>query len=233
MILGMEELAARAGEMTLSAAFWAGIAVSVGLCAAIRLPIVVAYVLGAGNSRRQALALSVLLVLGLIAGTVLLGTAAAPTGDGSHRVLHADKHLFWGLGLALFAAGVLVSGLINPLLLPRWLRGVGECLVRVGWLGALLLGGGLSLVVTPACRGCGASLQALIEGGPSQDSLLLLVSFAAGQSAVAFGVAVLISVIRPDLVMWLRAQMCSVEQRTQLLAGNILMVLGLYLVIVG
>ncbi len=229
---GMQELSMPAGAMTLSAVFWAGIAVSVGLCVAVRLPIIVAYVLGAAGSRMHALVLSVLLVLGLIAGTVLLGNTALATSDGGHRVLQADKQVFWGLGLALFVAGVLISGLVDPRLLPRGLQGLGAWLCRVRWLGAFLLGGALSLVVTPACPKCGAALRTLVEQGSSSD-VLLLAAFAAGQSAMALGVAVLVSVIRPDLLGWLRTLMCSVEQRVQLLAGNLLMILGLYLVIVG
>jgi hypothetical protein len=61
----------------------------------------------------------------------------------------------------------------------------------------------------------------------------LLAGFAAGQSAIVLCVGVLMSVVRPDLLMWLRVRMCSAEQRAQLLAGNMLMVLGLYFVIVG
>ena len=223
--------------MTLSAVFWAGIGASLGLCAAIRLPLVAALVLGPGGSRRHALLLSVLFVLGLIAGTVLLGTTATPMGDGSHQVFQANKHLFWGLGLSLFGVGVLISGVINPQLLPRWLRGLGELLTRVGWLGALLAGGALGLLQTPACPSCGASLQTLTEtariGGSSSGGLLLLAGFAAGQSAIVLCVGVLISVVRADLLLWLRARLCSAEPRTQLLAGNLLMVLGLYFVIVG
>ena len=237
VIWGMEGLSTPAGEMTLSALFWAGIATSLGLCAAIRLPIVVVYVLGAGRSRWHALALSVLFVVGLIAGTVLLSTTITPTGDGSHQVFQADKHLFWGLGLGLFAAGLLVSRLANPQLLPWPLCGVGEIFTKVRWLGALLSGGALGLLQTPACPSCGPSLQALAEtarlGGASSDGLLLLAGFAAGQSAIVLCVAVLVSVVRPDLLMWLRSWMCSVEERFQLLAGNLLMVLGLYFVIVG
>jgi cytochrome c biogenesis protein CcdA len=237
VIPGMEGLSTRAGEMTLSAVFLAGIATSLGLCAAIRLPLAVVYVTGAGRSRGHALVLSVLFVLGLMAGTVLLGTNAVLMGDGRQQVFQVDKHLFWGLGLGLVAAGLLVSGLINPQLLPRWLRGIGELLTRVGWLGALLAGGALGLLQTPVCPSCSAALQTLAEtarlGGASSDGLLLLTGFAAGQSAVVLCVAVLVSVMRRDVLMWLRAAMCSVEPRMQLLAGNLLMVLGLYFVIVG
>ncbi len=223
--------------MTISAVFLAGIATSLGWCAAIRLPLAVVYVTGAGRSRWHSLVLSVLFVLGLIAGTVLLGTNSIPTGDDSQQLFQADKRLFWGLGLGLVAAGLLVSGLINPQLLPRGLRGLGELLTRVGWLGALLSGGALGLLQTPVCPDCSASLQTLAETArlvdTSSDSLLLLAGFAAGQSAVVLCLGVLVSVMRRDVLLCLRAGLCSVEQRVQLLAGNLLMVLGLYLVIVG
>jgi cytochrome c biogenesis protein CcdA len=93
VIPSIEELATRPEGLTPFMVFWAGAVVSVSLCAAIRLPVVLAFIVGVGNSRRYALALSALFTLGLIVGVVLLGTAAVPTSDGLHRTLQVDKHL--------------------------------------------------------------------------------------------------------------------------------------------
>jgi hypothetical protein len=209
---------------------------SVSWCAAVRLPIVVAYVAGVGKAKKHGLILSAFFALGLMAGIVLLGATAGAASDGVHRVLHADKVLFWGLGLALFISGVLVSGLIDPQVLPQRLKSIGVCLSKAGLPGAFLLGGAFGLLQTAACPHCGPALLALVEtaaveGSPSRG--LRLASFAAGQGLLVLGVGVLASLARSDLLVLLRARMCSIEQRARLLAGNLLMVLGIYFVIVG
>jgi cytochrome c biogenesis protein CcdA len=237
VIPAIEELATRPEGLTPFMVFWAGAVVSVSLCAAIRLPVVLAFVVGVGNSRRYALALSALFTLGLIVGVVLLGTAAVPTSDGLHRTLQVDKHLFWGLGAGLFAAGVLVSGLISPQLLPWGLRRIARSLSKAGLPAALFAGLVLGWLQTPGCPRCAAALLSLVQtagaGGSSSTGLVLLVCFAAGQSLLVLAVSVLVSVLRPDLLGWLREQMCSVEPRIQLVAGNMLMILGIYFIIVG
>ena len=43
----------------------------------------------------------------------------------------------------------------------------------------------------------------------------------------------LTGLVMPGLLLMLRTRMCSVEQRIQLLAGNVLMVLGIYFVIIS
>ena len=63
--------------------------------------------------------------------------------------------------------------------------------------------------------------------------LALFVSFALGQGLPLLAVGVLASLLKPDLIKRLRTRMCSIEQRMQLLAGNTLMVLGIYFIVVG
>lgn len=228
------EIAIQPAEGTLPAVFWAGAAASVGLCAAVRLPVVLAYVAGVGRSKKHGLLLSILFALGLVAGMVLLGMTTAVAKDGAHRVLHTDKAVCWGLGLALLVIGVLISGLSGPQILPRRLQKITLCLRNTDMLGALLLGGAFGLLQTPACPSCGPALRALLETVPVEShGLVPLVSFAAGQSLMVLSVGALTSLIGRDVMTLLRTQICSLEQRAQLLAGNILMVFGVYFVIIG
>jgi hypothetical protein len=237
VISALEQILARAAETVWLPVLWAGASASVGWCAAIHLPMVAVYVAGAARSRRHALVLTVFLTLGLMGGIVLLGMTANPLGQDAPSILHVSKYPFWGLGLGLLAAGILLSGLIAPRLLPGGLQTLGDYLTRVGPLGALLLGAALGLLQTPACPSCRAALLAFLENtvveGPSSNGFALLVSFAAGQSLMVFAVGVLMSVVRSDLFATLRTRMCSAEPRAQLLAGNMLMVLGIYFIIVG
>lgn len=232
----LQELSVQSGDVTLSAVFMAGTAVSVSLCAIVRLPIVLAYVAGAAGSKRHGVVLSVLFTLGLIAGTIVLGMTATPADEGLNQILHMNKCLFWVLGIGLFITGVLLSGLINPHLLPaRWqqmARGLGKAGTPV----AFLLGSAFGLLQTPACPNCGTAIRALMEaaaGSPQLNGLTLFAGFAAGQGLMMLAVGVLTSLAMPDLLLNLRGRMCSIGQRVQLLSGNVLMVLGIYFVIIS
>jgi cytochrome c biogenesis protein CcdA len=229
-------LSERSADVTLLTVFVAGTAASLGLCAVVRLPIVLAYVAGAAGSKRHGILLSALFVSGLIAGTVLLGLTAGPPDEGLRGILSLNKYLFWFLGGGLFVTGTLLSGLINPHLLPARWQQAAKRLARTGSPGAFLLGCALGLLQTPACPHCGGTIQTLVEvaaGGSLFRGPVLFAGFAAGQGLTMLAVGVLTSLAMPDLLRRLRTRMCSIEPRIQLLAGNVLMVLGIYFIIVG
>ena len=231
MVPTPDSLSIQPGEMTLTVVLWMGMLAAFNICAAVRLPVVDAYVAGAGTSRKHALVLAVLLALGLAGGTWLLGLTAAPADDSVHKTLQVNKYSFWILGACLIAIGVLVSGLINLPFVPETWRRIGQRLAPTTVPGALLLGLVLGLLQTPACPTCRAQLLAVVEA-PIQSGPVLL-GFAVAQSLVALGLGVLVALLKPTLFLWLRTQMCSLEQRLQLLTGNMLVVLGIYFIIVG
>lgn len=214
----------------------AGVMASLGLCAVVRVPIVLAYVAGTANSKRHGVLLSALFAFGLIVGTMMLAITAAPAQDGLHRVLYANKYLCWIVGAGLFVIGVLLSGLINPQLLPAPWQGRARKLIHAGTPGAFLLGAALGLLQMPACPRCGLALEVISEiaaRGAWLHGFVLFAGFAVGQSLVLFAVGTLTGLAWPELLLKLRTQMCSLEQRVQFLAGNVLMVLGIYFVIVS
>ncbi len=237
MLAIIDQFGMQSAETVAGGAFWAGIAGSLSFYGLVRLPVVATYVAGAGRSRKHGVILCVLLVLGFIASTVFLGSAVVSTADGVHEVLHVNGAVFQVLGIGLFVVGILISGLISPQLFPeKWRRTVGW-LGRASLPGAFLLGGALGLLQTWAGPHGGAGLPGLMEAvtarSASQSGSVLLMGFAAGQSVVLLAAGFLTALSKPGLFMRLRMWMCSLEQRIQLLAGNLLMVLGLYLVIVG
>ncbi|MBN1360631.1 MAG: sulfite exporter TauE/SafE family protein [Sedimentisphaerales bacterium] len=218
--------------------FWIGAAASLTSCTVVRLPVVMGYVAGSGNSKGRALVLTALFTLGLVMAYVLLGTATAFTGSVIHRFIQVNKYVHWVLGVFLFASGLLVSGLVGVRLLPKGCQRIAEGLCSASFVGAFLFGGFFGLLVMPACPCCGAGLLVLAGVVVAKHmswsySLAVFASFALGQSLPVLAVGVLTSLVKPDLVRKLRQHMCSIEQRMQLLAGNILMVLGIYFVIVG
>ncbi|HNS20462.1 MAG TPA: cytochrome c biogenesis protein CcdA [Sedimentisphaerales bacterium] len=236
MISELQGSAVWPGDMALLPAFIAGTAVSLGLCAVVRLPIVFAYVAGAARSKRHGFSLAMLFVAGLVVGTVLLGMTAASGHEGLRSILWFTRYLLCALGVALFLVGVLVSGLINPHLLSERGQRIAQRMGKADSLGAVLLGCAFGLLQTPACPHCGTAIQALAEmaaAGPGLRGIGLFAAFGAGQSVVILAVGVLTTLTMPNLLRFLRTRMCSVEQRVQLLAGNVLMVLGVYFVIVS
>jgi cytochrome c biogenesis protein CcdA len=235
-VISALQQSSQVADATLSTVFVAGAVASLGLCAAVRLPVIFAYIAGVAHSKRHGVILSALFAFGLIAGTVWLGITAAPADDGLHRVLCANKYLCWIVGVALFITGVLLSGLINPQLLPEQWQAKARKLIKAGSPGAFLLGAAFGLLQMPACPTSGSVLGAIAEVAGRGDwlhGLVLFAGFAVGQSFVLFAVGLLTSFARPELLLRLRTRMCSIEQRVQLLAGNVLMVLGLYFVIVS
>jgi hypothetical protein len=237
MIPIVDSVASQPAEMTLAAAVLMGALASSNVCAVVRLPILAAYVAGAGVSRKRVMFLVAFFALGLVGGTVLLGLTATSMADGVHKILQVDKRLFWLLGFCLVVVGVLLSGLIDLQFVPqRWRHAAGR-LVQADYPGALLVGFVLGLLQTPACPTCRAELLTVVEGGAVAGSwlygLLLLLGFAVGQSTMALGVGVLMGLLRPGLVQWLRTRMCSLEPRLRFSIGHMLIVLGLYFVLVG
>jgi len=217
--------------------FWIGAVTSLSSCTAIRLPIVLGYVAASGRSRKHSLLLTALFLLGLVVSYVLIGAAAAFVGGMVRELLNTSKVAFWALGVLLFVAGALLSGLISPGLLPSRWRHIGGRLDRARAAGALVLGLFFGLLTMPACPLCGAGLIVLagIVAAKSLSlyGLAMFASFALGQGLPLAAIGVLTTIVKPGLINWLRTRLCSVEQHGQLLCGNLLMVLGIYFIVVG
>jgi cytochrome c biogenesis protein CcdA len=217
--------------------FWIGAIASVSSCTLVRLPVVMGCVAGPGTSKKHGIFLTVLFSLGLVISFVVLGSITAFTGGVIHKVLAANKYIFWVLGIVLFGAGVWISGLMSLRSLPDQWQGIENRLRKRGAVGTFLLGIVFGLLETPACPCCGAGLLVLAGVVVAKDlsffGLLLFASFALGQSVPVLAVGVLTGLVKSDLVRRVRTHVCSIEQRIQLITGNVLMVLGVYLIIVG
>ena len=237
MLDTLEKLLIESPVLALFIIFWIGAVTSLSSCTAVRLPIVLGYVVASGGSRKRSLLLTCLFVLGLVIGYVLIGAAVAFVGGMVHQLLYTNKVIFWASGGLLFVAGALLSGLISPGPLPsRWQR-IGARLDGACAAGAFVLGLLFGLLTMPACPLCGAGL--IVLGGVvaaknlSLYGLAMFASFGLGQALPIAAIGVLTTILRPGLINSLRRYLCSVEQHVQLLCGNLLMVLGIYFVIVG
>jgi len=217
--------------------FWIGALASISSCTVIRLPVVMGCVVHPGMSRKRGIALTVLFSLGLVFSYVLLGCITASAGETIHKVLVLNKYIFWLLGIILIVTGIGISGVLGLGSLPNRWQAIGERLRKMGVLGALLLGFCFGLLEIPACPCCGAGLLVLagvvVAKNLSSFGLLVFASFALGQSVPVLAVGILTGLVKPELIQQLRTRICSIEQRIQLIAGNVLMVLGVYLIVIG
>jgi cytochrome c biogenesis protein CcdA len=218
--------------------FWIGAAASLSSCAVVRLPVVVGYIAGSAHSKGRALLQTALFTLGFVVVYVLLGLITAFTGGAIHSIIQFNKYVYWFLGAVLFVTGLLVSGLVGARFLPKGCQRVTSGLNTATFAGAFVFGGFVGLLVMPACPGCGAGLLVLAGVVVAKHmswsySAAVFASFALGQSFPVLAAGVLTSLFKPDLIRRLRTRMCSIEQRVQLVAGNVLMVLGIYFIIVG
>ncbi|MBN2132562.1 MAG: hypothetical protein JW741_23880 [Sedimentisphaerales bacterium] len=237
MISTLERALSDTSLRSLYLVFWIGATASLSFCAVFRLPILLGYIAGSGSSRKKSLVLTGCFALGLVVSSVLLAALAASAGESPVGLLQANRLFFWSFGALLLVSGLFLSGLVSPQVMPqRWQR-MADHLSQAGLWGALLLGFLSGLLTIPACPSCGAGVIAL--GGMvatrnlSLYGWMLFFSFALGQALPVVAVGVSAALLKPGLIKRLRTRMCSVEQRIQLLAGNMLMVFGLYYIVVG
>jgi cytochrome c biogenesis protein CcdA len=217
--------------------FWAGAIVTLSSCIVLRLPVVLGYVAGAATSKKQGLLLTGLFSLGLVIGSLAIAANVAFISGGIGRIFACSKYLHWGLGLVLFVAGLLMSGLIDSNLLPEPWRQRGVKLRKLLPITGLLVGAVLGLLVLPACPNCGGGLLILARKAGTARlgffGFVLFLGFALGQAVPVLALGALTSLGKPELIGKMRSHLCSIEQRIQLLAGNALMVLGIYFLVVG
>jgi len=217
--------------------FWIGAATSLTACMVVRLPVIVGCVAGSGSSKKRGLILTTLFCVGLVLSYVTLGAVTAFAEGVIHKILIANRYLFWFLGIVLFAAGIWVSGLFSLRSASDQSDRIKDRWLKAGPIVAFLLGVLFGLLVMPACPCCKGGLLVLAGIVEAQNlsyyALLVFGSFGLGQSLPVFSVGVLTSLFKAGLVRRLRTRMCSIEQRIQLIAGNVLIVLGVYLVVVG
>ena len=237
MISTIDRLIGESPVWALFVVFWIGAMASLSSCTVLRLPVVIGYVAGAGSSKKRAVVLACLFTAGLIVSHVLVGAAMMTVGGVAGKLLNLNKYLFWFLGGLLIVVGLLVSGMLNVKLLPEKWRDLGPKLHKASLAGAALLGFVFGFLVVPACPCCGAGLLILagiaVAKGLSVYGPLLFLSFALGQSLPVLAVGVLTALVKPDVIDKARARICSLEERIHLIAGNVLMVVGIYLIVVG
>jgi thiol:disulfide interchange protein DsbD len=216
--------------------FWAGAFASLSSCTIVRVPIVLGYVSGATNSKGKSVLLTLLFISGLTISYTIFGILMGLMGSLTHSFIQINKYIFWALGIVLFVLGLLVSGLIN-LKIFRTRFNLTDRFKNATSLGALLFGIVFALIEMPTCPCCGG-LMLLIAGivvakNLTVYSVLIFISFALGQSFPILAIGLSTSLIKTDLVNYLRPRVHQLESRVRLVAGNILMAFGIYFFVIA
>ncbi len=233
----LERLIVASPLMALVVAFWAGVLASLNSYTLLRLPVVAGCTAGVGKLRRQSVAVAVVFTLGLVVSYIVLGFMIALGDTSVEEILRLNKYVYWVFGVALLLAGVWVGGLFGPAVQHDPDDHEVKRLSKPILAGLFLLGMACGFPLIPVGSSSGIGLLVLAKcvtgHGLSWLGLLTFLSFGLGQSAPVLAVGVLTGLLKAPLVHRLRPRLCSIEQHIRLAAGNGLMVLGIYFVIVG
>jgi len=226
----LQQYLAESPVLAILVVFWAGAIASLGSCTLIRMPIVLGYVAGASDSRNRSLFLSILFVLGCILSYTILGIFFGFIGNIAVRLVQISKHVFWALGGVLFLVGLLISGLISLKSLSSHRHTRNR--LKPSFIGAFLFGIVFVFLEMPSCPSCGAVLLIIATAvgakGSVFYSMIIFLVFAMGQS-----IPLLLVGSSASLVKYLSPRISRFEGYIRLAAGNVLMVLGIYFLIVA
>jgi cytochrome c-type biogenesis protein len=216
--------------------FWAGAFASLSSCTIVRIPVVLGYVSGTADSKSKSVFLTLLFVLGLTISYTIFGVLLGLIGSIAHRFIQINKYIFWAMGMVLFVFGLFVSGLINLKIFNTRLDLIDKFKLTT-LFGALSFGIVFALLEMPTYPCCGGLLLLIasiaVAKSLSVYSVLMFVSFALGQSFPILAIGLSTSLIKPDLVNYLRPKVHLLENYVRLVAGNILMAMGIYFFVIA
>ncbi|MBN1392970.1 MAG: sulfite exporter TauE/SafE family protein [Sedimentisphaerales bacterium] len=216
--------------------FWAGALASLSSCTIVRVPVVLGYISGSTNSKNKSIFLTLLFVSGLIISYTIFGILLGLMGNFTCNLIQINKYIFWTLGVVLFVFGLFVSGLIHFKALGIRFD-LKNKFQSSSLLGALLFGVVFALIEMPTCPCCGGLLL-LIAGTVVANNLtiysvVIFISFALGQSFPILAIGLSTSLLKTDILNYLRPRIHQLENRVRLAAGNILMAMGIYFFVIA
>jgi len=231
IISTIKKLLTEAPFLAIFVVFWAGAIASLSSCTIARIPVVVGYVAGASDSRKKAMSLSAFFILGLIVSYTLLGILFAMISNLPGRLIFASKYMFWVLGALVLLMGIIISGFFD-IKISNFQHSISNKFKNAGYLGTLIFGMSFAFLEMPACPCCG-SILLIIAGivvikGSLLYSLAIFLSFAVGQSFPIFLIA-----SSTGFIKYLVPKVAKLEGYIKLIAGNILIVLGIYFIIIA
>jgi cytochrome c biogenesis protein CcdA len=236
MVSSFQKLIADSPFLAIFLIFWAGALASLSSCTIVRVPVALGFIAGAAESKKKALLVTVLFVSGLIVTYTVFGLFLGVVGRLAYTIIQCNKYIFYLIGFLLFVSGLFISGLVKIRHLPHILQ-FRENFRHITLIGVFVFGTLFALLEMPTCPTCGGILLMLASLVVTHDlghySILIFVSFALGQSFPVLAVALSASLVKTDIIMFLASRIQRIEDHIDFVAGNILMTLGIYYLIVA
>ncbi|MDD3905752.1 MAG: cytochrome c biogenesis protein CcdA [Candidatus Omnitrophica bacterium] len=211
--------------------FWAGAIASMSSCTLVRIPVVSGYIAGAAGSKKKAILLALSFTMGLIISYTILGILLGIVTNFSGTLIKFSKIIYWFLGTLLVFSGLFLSGLI------KWKgmehrHAIQDKFKNAGYLGGFIFGMIFAFLEMPACPCCSSVLiiiaSIVMLKGSFLYSLIIFISFAVGQSF-----PILLIGTSTGLIKYLLPKMERSEEWIKLVAGNVLIVLGICFIIIA
>ena len=236
MVSSMQRLIAESPLLVMFVVFLAGALASLGSSTIVRVPVALGFIAGAAESKKRALVVTVLFVSGLVVAYTVFGVFLGMVGRLAFTIIQCNKYIFYLLGFLLFVFGLFIAGLLRIKHLPHMFR-FRESFRHVTLLGAFVFGTLFALVEMPTCPCCGGILLMLatlvVTHNLAPYALLIFMSFALGQSFPVLAVSVSASLVKTDIVTYLASKVRRIEEHVNFVAGNMLMTLGIYYLIIA
>ncbi len=210
----------------------AGMIASLSSCTITRLPAVLGYVAGAGESRKKTIFLSIAFSCGLIASYTLLGFSFGIISNLAGKLIQLSKYIYFTLGILLFVMGILFTGLI-PAKIGWFNERCNEAAAHAkNYRSAFIFGFLFAFLEIPACPCCGAVLMVIaslvVIKGSILYSAFVFLFFAIGQS-----LPVILIGFSTGFLKNLVSKTVNFEERIKFFAGNILIVSGIFLMMLS
>ncbi len=216
--------------------FLSGALASLSSSTIVRVPVALGFIAGATESKKKALFVTFLFVIGLIAAYTIFGIFLGVVGRVAFIMVQCNKYIFYLLGFLMFLFGLFIAGLLKIKRSPGILR-FRENFKQVTILGAFFFGTFFALVemlLSPTCGGILLMFASLVvTHNLAQYSVVIFLSFAVGQSLPVLAVALSASIVKTDVIMFLASKIQNVEDNINFLAGNMLITLGVYYLVIA
>ena len=236
MVPCIQKLIADTPLLIVSVVFVTGALTSLSSSTIVRVPVALGFIAGATESRKKALFVTFLFIFGLVAACTVLGMFLGMVGRVAFMIIQCNKYIFYLLGFLLFVFGLFIAGLLKIKRLPGILQ-FRESLKHATFFRAFFFGTFFALIEMPICPTSAGLLLMLasliVTHNLAQYSVLIFVSFALGQSLPVLAVALSANLVKTDVIMFLTMKIQRIEDRIDFIAGNMLITLGIYYLVIA
>ncbi|MFH1062892.1 MAG: cytochrome c biogenesis protein CcdA [Candidatus Omnitrophota bacterium] len=218
--------------VVLLAVAFAGAVASLSSCTIARIPVLWGYVAATSESKKKGIFLSTAFACGLIVSYTILGLLFGTVSGLAGKLIQISQYLYFTLGILLISGGLFFSGLI-PIGKSGFYKHCAATVKQANNLhSAFIFGMLFAFLEMPACPCCGAVLMVIASLVVIKGSLLysglVFFSFALGQS-----IPILVIGFSTSILKHIRPRTQKLEEAISFVAGNILIVSGLFLLMIA